>query len=107
MRGVEREFAARPQDAVDILARVATLQEERLGDGAGAFITWREAVLTDPEDHRARGSLERLARLLDLWDDAAATWEDAKWMYERSRELFVPFLAGSSLPVTWLTGPGP
>jgi hypothetical protein len=31
----------------------------------------------------------------------AATWKDAKWMYDRSRELFVPFLAGSSIPVTW------
>jgi hypothetical protein len=31
----------------------------------------------------------------------AATWADAKWMYDRSRELFVPFLAGSSVPVTW------
>jgi hypothetical protein len=35
----------------------------------------------------------------------AATWEDAKWMYDRSLELFVPFLAGSSLPVTWRRPP--
>jgi hypothetical protein len=31
----------------------------------------------------------------------AATWADAKWMYDRSHELFFPFLAGSSLPLTW------
>jgi hypothetical protein len=35
----------------------------------------------------------------------AATWADAKWMVERARELFVPFLAGSSLPVTWRRPP--
>ena len=31
----------------------------------------------------------------------AATWEDAKWMYDRARKLLVPFLAGSSIPTAW------
>jgi hypothetical protein len=35
----------------------------------------------------------------------AATWADAKWMYDRSRELFAPFLAGSSVPLTWRRPP--
>src|SRR5262249_8720871 len=35
----------------------------------------------------------------------AATWDDAKWMYDGSLELHVPFMAGSSVVVTWRRPP--
>jgi hypothetical protein len=45
----------------------------------------------------------KVGRSVPIFNDKHLSyrWEDAKWMVERARELHVPFLAGSSLPVTW------
>lgn len=54
--------------------------------------------------------LEQIFRVFDASDRVvpvftdkhlAYSWLDSKWVYDRARELDVPFMAGSSLPFSW------
>jgi hypothetical protein len=48
-------------------------------------------------------TLERHRRTVPVFSDKhlGPVWTDAKWMYDRARQLAIPFMAGSSLTVSF------
>ncbi len=74
---VQGEATTEPVVVVELLARIATIEETHLENGRQAFETWGQALAADPADERPRTALVRLASIYDRWGDTAAALDKA------------------------------
>ena len=72
LRGIMRRQSEWAEDAGErraLLARVAQLEEDRLGDKDAAIATWRDVLADQPGDAGALHALERLFQASARWRD--------------------------------------
>ena len=66
---VQLERMDDPLDKVQAVQRIAEICEQRLGDHSRAFEWWGYAFVQDPDAELVTEELERLARIVDGWED--------------------------------------
>ncbi len=62
-------------EAVELLSRIATIEEAEIGDPAAGFAAWIEVLSLDPTHERARVEISRLAQQLGRWPEATEALE--------------------------------
>ena len=70
-------YAEDPYDKRVTLSEIGRLHEERGKDPTRAFEAWTRAFAAEPADPEPRENVDRLAGLLDAWDDHIAAYESA------------------------------
>ncbi|HEU4412622.1 MAG TPA: tetratricopeptide repeat protein [Polyangiaceae bacterium] len=73
---VQVRHADDPFKKVDLLHRVARLQEDSLGDARAAFDTYARALPVDNTNDETLAALERLATAVDRWPAVAALYDE-------------------------------
>ena len=64
-------------EAVELVSRIAIVEESALDNQVTAFEAWIEVLSLDPANERARVELARLAQWLGRWPEATAALEKA------------------------------
>ncbi|HET9621855.1 MAG TPA: tetratricopeptide repeat protein [Kofleriaceae bacterium] len=72
----QRRLVAGPE-AVELLSRIAAIEELELAAPRNAFDAWLEVLALDPTHERARVELTRLARPLQRWPETTSALEAA------------------------------
>ncbi len=72
---VQRELAGSPHEAVNLLTRIANVEESELDLPRSAFDSWVEAMRVEPSISETRASARRLAATLDRWLELADVYE--------------------------------
>ncbi len=73
---VERSLVTGTEE-VELLARIAALEEQELGSARNAFDAWLEVLRLEPAHERARTELARLAQALGRWPETTNALEYA------------------------------
>ena len=72
-----RELLTDRFEAVELLCRAASLQEEKLAHPESAFVSYREALTLEPGTLKIHEAVDRLVNDLALWEEAAEAWSGA------------------------------
>jgi len=64
-------------EAVELLSRIATIEEAELRGARSAFDCWLEVLKLEPAHERARVEISRIAQWLGKWPEATAALEAA------------------------------